>query len=352
MQTALTFGPVPSRRLGRSLGINNIPPKACPYACVYCQVGATLSRTVTRRDFYAPEQILREVATRVDLLRQGGERIDALTFVPDGEPTLDRGLGSAIELLRPLGIRIAVISNGSLLDRPDVRAALMGADWVSVKVDAADLDTWRRVNHPDVHLDLATVQRGIRRFVAEFGGHLVSETMLVRGVNDSPASVRRVARFLRETGIGVAYLAVPTRPTPSASVGPPSEDVVTRAYHDLAEHVPHVELLVGYEGNDFASSGDARADLLSIAAVHPLRRSAVAALLDRCGAGWDVVDDLESAGLLVETTYRGDTYFLRRFGVSQRYSSSTTGRVTARGVSCSDRTCVAISAKGATHTSP
>lgn len=311
--TAITFGPVPSRRLGRSLGINNIPPKVCSYSCIYCQVGATLARTVRPRSFYPPERIADEVAARVHRLEGRGERVDALTFVPDGEPTLDVGLGRTIALLRPLGIRIAVISNGTLLDRADVREALRGADWVSVKVDAADAATWRQVNRPDPHLDLAAVQAGLARFAQEYGGQLVSETMLVRDVNDSAESVRGVGEVLRDAGIATAYLAIPTRPTPVASAMPPTEDAVHRAYQLLRDHVPSVELLIGYEGDEFASSGDARADLLSIAAVHPMRRSAVSALLRRSGAGWEVVEDLQARGLLVEVGYEGERYYVRRF---------------------------------------
>jgi len=98
------FGPVPSRRLGRSLGINNIPPKICSYSCVYCQLGRTLRMEIERRAFYEPEELIRAVRERVEELREGGERIDYLTFVPDGEPTLDSNLGEEIAALKDLGI--------------------------------------------------------------------------------------------------------------------------------------------------------------------------------------------------------------------------------------------------------
>ncbi len=99
----IAFGPVPSRRLGRSLGINNIPPKTCTYSCVYCQLGRTLKMQAERRAFYEPENIVRDVEDKVRLVRAAGDAIDYLTFVPDGEPTLDINLGREIELLRPLG---------------------------------------------------------------------------------------------------------------------------------------------------------------------------------------------------------------------------------------------------------
>jgi wyosine [tRNA(Phe)-imidazoG37] synthetase (radical SAM superfamily) len=132
----IAFGPVPSRRLGRSLGINNIPPKVCTYACVYCQVGRTTEMTIGRRTFYDPDEVLQDVQEKISKSDEAGEPIDYLTFVPDGEPTLDTNLGREIDLLTPLGIPIAVITNNSLLSRQDVRDDLVGADWVSLKVDA------------------------------------------------------------------------------------------------------------------------------------------------------------------------------------------------------------------------
>jgi wyosine [tRNA(Phe)-imidazoG37] synthetase (radical SAM superfamily) len=108
-EMTIAFGPVPSRRLGRSLGINNIPPKSCSYSCLYCQVGATRGQLIEPQVFYAPENIYQEVSEQLQKAHHSDEPIDYLTFVPDGEPTLDINLGKAIDLLRPLNIPIAVI---------------------------------------------------------------------------------------------------------------------------------------------------------------------------------------------------------------------------------------------------
>ncbi len=309
----LVFGPVPSRRLGRSIGINNIPPKVCSFACVYCQVGPTLDRAIDVQPFHEPQRIADEVAAHVARVGDRGENIDYLTFVPDGEPTLDAGLAETLGLLRPLGIRIAVITNGSLLWRDDVREALDGVTWVSVKIDAATERVWRHVNRPHPDLSFRTIRDGIARFADSFDGDLVSETMLVAGINDGLESVRAVGGFLRDTGFTKAYLSIPTRPTPYAAITAPDEQIVNRAYHVLVEHVPHVEYLVGYEGDEFASSGDPQKDLLSVTAVHPMRSSAVHELLDRASAGWNVVEGLIADGNLIETTYRDDTFYVRRF---------------------------------------
>ncbi len=309
----LAFGPVPSRRLGRSLGINNIPPKICSFACLYCQVGPTLERDTELREFYEPERLASEVALRVADVRDRGERVDYLTFVPDGEPTLDARLATTMDLLRPLGVPIAVITNGSLLWRDDVRSTLNGADWVSVKADAAVEGTWRHLNRPDPTLDFSTVRDGIARFASEYPGDLVSETMLVAGINDGPEEVEAVGSFLRDAGFTRSYLSIPTRPTPYAAITAPDEDTVNHAYQVLSRFIEHVEYLVGYEGDAFAATGDPRADILGITAVHPMRASAIEELLERSGSSWQIVDDLIAAGSLVETTYRDDTFFVRRF---------------------------------------
>jgi len=160
----IAFGPVPSRRLGRSMGINNIPPKVCTYSCVYCQLGRTTKMPVERRAFYEPEEILRDVQKKVERAKEAGERIDYLTFVPDGEPTLDVNLGNEVELLRSLGIKIAIITNSSLIWREDVREDLMKADWVSVKMDSVREETWREINRPHGALRLSSILDGALKF--------------------------------------------------------------------------------------------------------------------------------------------------------------------------------------------
>lgn len=305
------FGPVPSRRLGRSLGINNIPPKICSYSCAYCQVGRTRRMKAVRGNMYAPADVLHEVETKVRRVRSRGESIDYLTFVSDGEPTLDANLGREIRELRPLGIKTAVITNASLIDREDVQVDLAAANWVSLKVDAVDPRTWRRINRPHGSLDLGVIMQGAHEFSRRYQGRLVTETMLVRGVNDGEDHLRRVAAFINALSPDKAYLSVPTRPPAGRSVLPPSGDVVNRAYQIFCDHVDSVECLIGYEGNAFASTGDATEDLLGITAVHPMKKEAVEELLANAGADWNLVRDLIGDDALVETTYGGDTFFVR-----------------------------------------
>lgn len=310
----ITFGPVPSRRLGRSLGINSIPPKNCSYSCVYCQVGRTSRLQVSRRQFYRPEKIVDDVVAKVNETRAAGDVIDYLTFVPDGEPTLDIDLGRTIELLKPLGIRVAVITNGSLLWREDVRNELTGVDLVSIKVDAASERVWRRLDRPHWLLRLETVQTGILAFARSFRGELITETMLVQGCNDHDDEVMQMADFLARVAPVTAYLAIPTRPPAESWVTPPDEESVNRAFQIFSNRINHVEYLIGYEGDAFSRTGDPVADLLGITAVHPMRVEAVAKFLADAGLEWSAVHRLIGEGALVETEYMGRKFYVRRFG--------------------------------------
>lgn len=308
----IVFGPVPSRRLGRSMGINNIPPKVCTYSCVYCQLGNTIKMQVDRQAFYEPETILQQVRDKVEKVQKAGEAIDYLTFVPDGEPTLDVHLGREIELLRALEIPIAVISNASLIWREDVRADLVKADWVSLKIDAVREDAWRQADRPRRSLQLASILDGALEFARAYQGKLVTETMLVEGLNDGEELVRETADFVARLRPAVAYLSIPTRPPAEKWVRPPKEEALNRAYQILSGRVQRAEYLIGYEGNAFAFTGDVEEDLLSITAVHPMRADAVGEFLARGGADWPVVHRLVSEGQLVEAEYKEHTFYTRK----------------------------------------
>jgi wyosine [tRNA(Phe)-imidazoG37] synthetase (radical SAM superfamily) len=312
--TALVFGPIPSRRLGRSLGVNNIPPKVCTYSCVYCQIGVTGSIQIERQAFYEPQRIYKEVERRVDTFKPLGGGIDYISFVPDGEPTLDINLGEEIALLKPLGVKIAVISNGSLLCHADVRRDLARADWVSLKIDAVSESVWRRLNRPHRHLSLDAVEDGMCRFAGEYGGDLMTETMLVEGYNDAEDEIEAIASFVTEIGPRKAFLGVPTRPPALPSIRPASAENLNLAYQRFSQAGIRAELMVGYAGDPFASTGDARADILSISAVHPMPRAGVKDLLSRSGEDWSVVERLIEEGLLLEVEYLGEKHYLRDFG--------------------------------------
>ena len=307
----ISFGPVPSRRLGRSLGVNNIPPKTCTYSCMYCQVGKTTRMQVDRTQFYDPEKIYRDVRKKVEKAQRKGESIDYLTFVPDGEPTMDANLGQEIDLLKSLGLKIAVITNGSLIWRKDVREDLEKADWVSFKIDSTSEKTWRRINRPHKTLKMAAILGGLLEFAERYSGKLVTETMLLQDINDSANSAMKIAGFLKHLQPVKVYLAVPTRPPAEKWVRPPEENVLNETFQILNEKTFKVEYLIGYEGNAFAFTGNVKEDLLSITAVHPMRQDAVNKFLMRAGVDCRIIEELMAQGQIVETKYRGQLFYMR-----------------------------------------
>ena len=171
------FGPVPSRRLGRSIGINNIPSKICSYACVYCQIGRAIKMSAVRQKFYDPDEFFAEVKKKVEIVHNNGEKIDYLTIVPDGEPTLDINLGRLIVLLKSLNIPVGVITNTSLIDMPDVRAELYDADWVSLKIDAVSESSWKKIDRPHRDVKLEKIHSAIITFAKQFAGEIVPELL-------------------------------------------------------------------------------------------------------------------------------------------------------------------------------
>jgi wyosine [tRNA(Phe)-imidazoG37] synthetase (radical SAM superfamily) len=307
----ITFGPIPSRRLGRSLGINNIPPKVCSYSCIYCQVGATDLMSISRKEFFSPEEIINEVAEKVNHLQQAGEKIDYLTFVTVCEPTLDINLGRTIRGLKSFGIKIAVITNSSLLWDEEVQKDLLNADWVSVKIDSVDEELWHKIDRPNGKLQLKKIISGIKTFASSFKGTLVTETMIVKGINDSIEKIKRTAETIFEIAPDKSYILVPTRPPAEKNIEPPDEEnlnMIYQIYHSLLQNV---ELLTYSEGTNFSFSSDAEKELLSILAVHPMKKEAVEEFLARANTPWNIVDELIKNNLLKKVTYSNNIFFIK-----------------------------------------
>ncbi len=297
-----------------SLGVNNIPAKFCTYSCIYCQVGRTTNLVVERRRFYGVEKLVSEVAKYVEEAEKRGTRIDYITFVPDGEPTLDIDLGRAAEGIKGLGYRIAVLSNGSLLFREDVRRDLEVFDLVSVKIDSVREETWRKMNRPHPSLSLDRVLEGMKVFAEGYRGTLITETMVVRGVNDSVDESRAVAEFLRELKPSAVYIAIPIRPPAEPWVLPPDERTLLGFFEEIRGSLPdiRVELLAYPEPSDFRPAArDPRDAILSIASVHPLRREAVLRLLASYGVGEEILRELIQRGEILEIEYRGEIFYVR-----------------------------------------
>jgi len=308
----IIFGPVPSRRLGQSVGINNIPPKVCTYSCVYCQIGRTNRMQIRRSEFYKPKEIIQQTKEKMTELNKKNEHIDYITFVPDGEPTLDINLGVEINLLKQFGVKIAVITNASLLWMDEVRKDLMNADWVSLKIDAINNDIWRRVDRPQGSLSISKIMQGTIDFANEFKGTLVTETMLVDRINDNKECLYEIAKHILSLKPIKSYLLVPTRPPAEAVVRKPSKESIRDGY-DIIQKVSGVEVecITGDEENSFYFADDVINDLLSITSVHPVREDIIEKLLKDRELDRSVIDNLIEKDLIKTYLYEGKKFYRR-----------------------------------------
>jgi len=267
---------------------------------------------IRRQFLYEPEEVVDVVRDKVKKILAAGGRIDFLSFVPDGEATLDVNLGREIDMLRDLNIAIAVITNASIIDDPDVQHELAKADVVSLKVDAVREGAWRRVDRPHGRLDLDTIREGMLTFSKMYKGRLLTETLLVHGTNDSVEDVTATADFVARLRPDHAYLSIPTRPPSEDWVRAPGEDAMNRAYQIFAERIDNVECLLGVESGSFGYTGNVEEDILGVTAVHPMRESAVRELLERANGEWSVVEKMLSDGKIVELDYNGNRFYFRK----------------------------------------
>jgi len=204
------FGPVPSRRLGRSLGIDPVPFKTCTYDCLYCQLGPTPRTTSERQEYVSVETILAEAAAKL----AGGVETDVITLSGSGEPTLNSGVGRIIQGLKALkAAPVVVLTNGSLLWRAEVREALAQADIVAPSLDAGDVDMFQRVNRPHADISFERMVEGLVAFREAFTGQMWLEVFLLAGLTDTEAEVSKIADIARRIRPDRVQLNTVARPT-------------------------------------------------------------------------------------------------------------------------------------------
>ncbi len=304
----IVFGPVPSRRLGISLGVNNVFSKYCSYSCVYCQVGRTDHLTITRRQFYEPRLVVEKVTDAYKL-----HRPDVITFVPNGEPTLDKNLGIETEEIKNnTKAKLAILSNSSLIFREDVREDLKKFDIVSLKIDTVIEETWKKLNRPHPELRLDKILGGMIQFSKEYNGNLIMETMLVSGLNDNENEYLEIANFLRQMKFNKIYIMIPIRPPAEKWVKKPSEEKVLVAYSMYSKILgkEKVELLISPESSDFKFADELVKDIAKTVYVHPLRISHVVKLAEDKGVSvQDLLSKLEKVGVIM-IEYEGEKFLV------------------------------------------
>ncbi|MFN2103997.1 MAG: radical SAM protein [Candidatus Promineifilaceae bacterium] len=289
------FGPVPSRRLGQSLGIDTIPLKTCNWNCVYCQLGRTVPLTNERREYFPCEDILAEVEEA--LARHLPGEIDWLTFVGSGEPTLHSGLGKLIAGVKAMSdLPVAVITNGALLYVPQVRVALLEADAVLPSLDAGSPRLYRQINRPHPETTFERLVNSLILFRQEYKGKLWIEVMLIQDLNDSDQALDDLAALLKRIQPDEIHINLPTRPPAETWVKPADESTLLKA---LVKFSDTARVIHPSDGTfELGCCDNIVEAVLQIITRHPMRQDQ----LEQALAQWapdqvsEVLNDLQASG--------------------------------------------------------
>jgi len=219
------YGPVPSRRLGYSLGVDLLPFKTCSLSCVYCQLGKTKKTTIRRKKYFSEKQILQEIK---DFLKTG-TRVDFITFSGSGEPTLNKSIGWLIRNIKKIStIPVAVLTNSTLLSRAQVRQELLAADVVVPSLDAATQKIFEKINRPHPLLKVEKIIDGLVKFRKQFKGQIWLEILLVKNLNDSPGHLKKLKQIAEKINPDKIHLNTVVRPPAEKSARPLSADEMAK----------------------------------------------------------------------------------------------------------------------------
>ena len=300
------FGPVPSRRLGRSLGVSPIPKKACNYSCVYCQLGRTDKMTAKRQEFFPLEKILEEF----DSVENIDEKCDVITIVGEGEPTLYSRLGDLIiELQLRTEKPVAVITNGALLADEDVRNELMPADIVLPSLDSINQEMFKRVDRAHGSIKYEDVYNGLVQFSKDYKGQLFLEIMLMDGINDDEASLNEFKRLSSKVRYDRLYINTPVRPPAEADIRECKPESIERAVNILGG-ISIDSLANGSFSSDIEDDYEA---VLSIIGRHPMNQFEITSFLESRGNKEisDIFEKLKTNNRVEAKEYKG--YVTYRF---------------------------------------
>ncbi|MGA2261186.1 MAG: radical SAM protein [Acidobacteriota bacterium] len=317
------FGPLPSRRLGQSLGVDPLPlkRKVCNWNCIYCQLGRTVPLSNERSEYFARESILAEV--RDALVGHKPGAIDWVTLVGSGETTLHAGIGWLIRQIKNLtDIPVAVITNGSLLHLQEVREELRVADAVLSSLDAGNARLYRRINRPWPALSYELLLDGLVAFRREYRGQLWIEVMLMKGINDGEKELQEIAGALLRIGPDQVHISLPSRPPAETSVQLPDEDRLNRAAAILGCRARIIQASNGtFDLSGYENAADA---VLAIISRHPMQEEQLRRTLERWSPG-----QVEEALRRLHSS--GEAQIVERYG--KRYWSAAACRYPSCGTS-------------------
>ncbi len=298
------FGPVPSRRLGRSLGIDPVPLKTCNWNCVYCQLGRSVPMKIERKAYAPPDDVLREVQ---EALRSLERKIDWITFAGSGEPLLHSGIGRLVGGVKSMTrLPVAILTNGSFLHLPEVRDAILAADAVLPSIDAGSADMFSKIDRPHPGITFEQHIEGLEAFRPMYRGKLWPEVVLVKGLNDTAEALEDIASTLGRLRPDLVHINLPTRPPAESWVEPPDDEGLMRAIAILGRSLPVATPGdVNVEIDGFGSISDA---IVAVVSRHPMREEEIRRALGRLGAA-------AVGEALAEAAASGRIQSVERFGV-------------------------------------
>ena len=305
------FGPVPSRRLGQSLGIDPVPLKTCNWNCVYCQLGRTRPLINERKNFFPPEEIIDQVKEALEAHKPG--EINWVTFVGSGETTLHASIGEMIHQVKTLTtLPVAVITNGSLLYLPEVREELLEADAVLPTLDAGNAILYRKINRPHPAITYNRIIDGLISFREQYPGKLWIEVMLIKDLNDTEVELKRIAGKLARIHPDEVHILQPDRPPTEPWVRPTDEEGLLRAQAILGNIARVVHPAAGTF--DLSGSEDLVDAIVGIVTRHPMRETELVETL----ADWSQENIVDTLNRLEQS---GRAQVIKRYGV--RFWSAT-----------------------------
>jgi len=314
------FGPVSSKRLGQSLGVDLLPPKSCTWNCLYCQLGKTRKFVTERQEFFPREEILEEVREALTV----NTALDWITFVGSGETMLYKGIGWLVAEVKKLtNTPVAVITNGSLLYLPEVRQELLQTDAVLPSLNAGSEALHDHICRPASGLTFQQHLEGLAAFRREYKGRLWIEVMLLGGINDTDAALNDLADVLEEINPDMVHLVLPTRPAPEQEIRLPSNDRLEQAIAILSKVAVVINPLKG--NMDLRNAPDMLEAIIAIVSRHPVQQRELHKAVADCFPGEaqkadDILSGLFVSGRFGLVEHNGESYWVIQKGENSGFN--------------------------------
>ena len=299
------YGPVPSRRLGFSLGVDIVPYKTCTLDCIYCQLGRTTLKTVGRKPYTQGDIVCREIQEAL----HNNQPVDYITFSGSGEPTLNAEIGALIRSVKTItAIPIVVLTNGTLLFREDVRKDLSAADVVMPSLDAASGALFRKINRPHPVLNSAAIIRGLQRFRQEYTGRIWLEVMLIKNLNDDVSELSEIRKAISDIHPDKVYLNTVVRPPSEKYAKPLNRNEMLFVKRMLDQQC---EVIAEFRGHKIGETKDVGEAIVEMSKRRPVTITDIANVLGISTVNAEKwVSGLQESGKLQERQHKGETYYL------------------------------------------